>query len=76
MVKVNPAPLNCAPPTFTSLILTTRILFTPTTFKSAILHPIPTSLVTQSEVAGEVVKILVENGTPVTPGMPLMIIKP
>lgn len=30
----------------------------------------------QTEVGGEVVKILVENGTPVTPGMPIMIIKP
>jgi biotin carboxyl carrier protein len=30
----------------------------------------------QTEVGGEVVKILVDNGTPVTPGMPIMIIKP
>jgi biotin carboxyl carrier protein len=30
----------------------------------------------QTEVGGEVVKILIENGTPVTPGMPIMIIKP
>ncbi|KAI8469239.1 MAG: acetyl-CoA biotin carboxyl carrier [Monoraphidium minutum] len=30
----------------------------------------------ETEVGGEVVKILVENGTPVTPGMPIMIVKP
>ncbi|GBF88918.1 hypothetical protein Rsub_01417 [Raphidocelis subcapitata] len=30
----------------------------------------------ETEVGGEVVKILVDNGTPVTPGMPIMIIKP
>ncbi|GAX77685.1 hypothetical protein CEUSTIGMA_g5128.t1 [Chlamydomonas eustigma] len=30
----------------------------------------------EAEVSGEVVKIMVENGKPVTPGQPLMIIRP
>nr|QKY14971.1 acetyl-CoA biotin carboxyl carrier (BCCP) [Polytomella parva] len=30
----------------------------------------------EAEVAGEVVKVLLENGTPVTPGQPICIIKP
>jgi multidrug efflux pump subunit AcrA (membrane-fusion protein) len=36
----------------------------------------PTLSLSQTEVGGEVVKILVDNGTPVTPGVPIMIIKP
>lgn len=30
----------------------------------------------QAEVSGTVVKLCVDNGTPVTPGTPLLIIKP
>lgn len=33
--------------------------------------PIP-----QTEVGGTVVKILVENGSPITPGQPIMLVKP
>lgn len=32
-------------------------------------------VVRQAEVGGEVVKILLENGQPVSPGQPIMIIK-
>jgi pyruvate/2-oxoglutarate dehydrogenase complex dihydrolipoamide acyltransferase (E2) component len=39
-------------------------------------RPRPAQPPPQTEVAGEVVKILIDNGTPVTPGMPIMIIKP
>jgi multidrug resistance efflux pump len=34
------------------------------------------AVVTQAEVSGEVVKILIENGTSVQPGQPIMLIKP
>lgn len=30
----------------------------------------------EAEIGGEVVKVLVDNGTPVTPGMPLILIRP
>lgn len=30
----------------------------------------------EAEISGEVVKVLVDNGTPVTPGMPIILIRP
>lgn len=30
----------------------------------------------EAEVSGEIIKFLVENGSPVVPGQPLMIVKP